>query len=649
MPQPTQYNRQNSFTGLAAQNPDTPYTGVDLDAEFNSVKLTLDQVLANLALIQRDDGDLANGIVGADQIEPALLTGLNPAEPWLTAQAYETTDTVTETNRLYVCAVAHTSGTFATDLAAGKWDELADFNSLPDGSVATAKLADLAVTTAKIADLAVTTAKIAADAVTYAKIQNVSATDKVLGRSSSGAGDIEEIACTSAGRALLDDADAAAQRTTLGLGSLAVLSGLAVDDLSNVTAPSPTSGQALVWDGAGWVNSTVAGSGAPTDGDYLVRTAHATLSAERVVTNTATVEWDWATGGQAKANVVDASISAAKLASDAVTTAKVLDGAITAAKLAGGILSGLDPGTMLATARVKLPSGFLWCNGAAVSRATYAALFAALSVAVTGNRTSGSTSIASVSEDLRNLGLVGAKIEGTGIPAGATITAVTASSLTISAAATSGSATSTSLTIIPWGSGDGSTTFNVPDKRGRVGAGRDDMGAAGDAAASRLTSATIVGTILANAGGSQTHTLLEAELAVHAHTATTSITVAGSGAHTHTGTTDGGGSHNHGGVTNSTNSHDHSYGTANRKNETAASGGAVDNLWKGTASDTTGNQPAHQHTIGTEAAHTHTFTIGSSGTHSHTATGTVTVNNSGSGNAHNNVQPTIVENWIIKT
>lgn len=59
------------------------------------------------------------------------------------------------------------------------------------------------------------------DAVTYAKIQNVSATDKLLGRVTAGAGDIEEITCTSAGRALLDDVDAAAQRTTLGLGSIA--------------------------------------------------------------------------------------------------------------------------------------------------------------------------------------------------------------------------------------------------------------------------------------------------------------------------------------------------------------------------------------------------------------------------------------------
>ena len=46
-------------------------------------------------------------------------------------------------------------------------------------------------------------------------------TDKLLGRSTAGAGIVEEIACTAAGRALLDDVDASAQRTTLGLGAMA--------------------------------------------------------------------------------------------------------------------------------------------------------------------------------------------------------------------------------------------------------------------------------------------------------------------------------------------------------------------------------------------------------------------------------------------
>jgi len=66
-------------------------------------------------------------------------------------------------------------------------------------------------------DGTVTTAKIVDANVTYAKIQNVSATDRLLGRSTAGAGVVQEITCTAFGRSLIDDADAATARTTLGL------------------------------------------------------------------------------------------------------------------------------------------------------------------------------------------------------------------------------------------------------------------------------------------------------------------------------------------------------------------------------------------------------------------------------------------------
>lgn len=58
---------------------------------------------------------------------------------------------------------------------------------------------------------------ISSDSVTYDKMQDTTTTDKILGRSTAGAGTIEEIACTSAGRAILDDVDASAQRSTLNV------------------------------------------------------------------------------------------------------------------------------------------------------------------------------------------------------------------------------------------------------------------------------------------------------------------------------------------------------------------------------------------------------------------------------------------------
>src|SRR5262245_36985448 len=60
------------------------------------------------------------------------------------------------------------------------------------------------------------------------------------------------------------------------------------------------------------------GGGAPVDATYLVQTANATLSNERVVTDTATVTWDFSTPGQAKAN---ASVAGSFQPLDATLTA----------------------------------------------------------------------------------------------------------------------------------------------------------------------------------------------------------------------------------------------------------------------------------------------------------------------------------------
>lgn len=68
---------------------------------------------------------------------------------------------------------------------------------------------------------------------------------------------------------------------------------------------------------------------------------------------------------------------------------------------------------------------------------------------------------------------------------------------------------------IQYGTGDGSTTFNVPDLRGRTVAGIDDS-------AARLTSTYFgVSPTLGANGGSESHTLVAAELASHTHSITT--------------------------------------------------------------------------------------------------------------------------------
>jgi hypothetical protein len=67
---------------------------------------------------------------------------------------------------------------------------------------------------------------ISSGVVTYNKIQIVSSADKLLGRSSSGAGIIEEISCTASGRALIASSTPTDMRMVLGLGSLSTSTGI---------------------------------------------------------------------------------------------------------------------------------------------------------------------------------------------------------------------------------------------------------------------------------------------------------------------------------------------------------------------------------------------------------------------------------------
>jgi microcystin-dependent protein len=173
----------------------------------------------------------------------------------------------------------------------------------------------------------------------------------------------------------------------------------------------------------------------------------------------------------------------------------------------------------------------------------------------------------------------------------------------------------------PYGNGDGSTTFNVPDLRGRVIAGLDNMGGTD---AGRLSWANTLGTT----GGAQTHTLTTAEMPSHTHI---------QDSHNHTQN-----SHNH-----TQNSHNH---TQDAHSHTTTQSYAY--LRGGAQGEAGGGQGFawHLDTQGvnaTTATNQATTATNQATTATNNAT-TATNQNAGGGGAHNNMQPTILMNYIIK-
>lgn len=169
----------------------------------------------------------------------------------------------------------------------------------------------------------------------------------------------------------------------------------------------------------------------------------------------------------------------------------------------------------------------------------------------------------------------------------------------------------TNGTVFPYGAntngsgGAGTTHFRVPDLKGRIPVGRDAGQTEFDA--------------LGETGGAKTHTLTTDEMPSHSHGASTNTT----GSHTHT--IDGVGDHYHTVPTRTTTNSSHTHIVGNRAASTPNPNNANDFVY----SD---NGGAHSHTM--QAA----------GDHSHS----VTVNSTGGDSAHNNLQPYITLNYIIK-
>ena len=176
-----------------------------------------------------------------------------------------------------------------------------------------------------------------------------------------------------------------------------------------------------------------------------------------------------------------------------------------------------------------------------------------------------------------------------------------------------------------YGAGDGATTFNLPDLRGYLLAGKDDMGGA---AASRITAGAsgIDGTVLGAAGGAQTVTLITAQMPAHGHGVSDPT-------HAH-GVSDP--SHSHG-VSDPTHAHSVAFSTAATTNGSVTPFAFVDGVGAG------GNITA------TAAAATNiSIAAGTTGISLGAAATGIAIQAAGGGAAHQNMPPTRICNFIMR-
>ncbi len=374
------------------------------------------------------------------------------------------------------------------------------------------------------------------DAVTYAKIQNVSATDRLLGRQTAGAGDVEEIACTAAGRSLIDDIDATAQRATLGLGTLATQNGT----FSGTSSGTNTGDQTITLtgdvtgSGTGSFAATIASSavtyakiqnvsatdkllGRSTAGAGDVEEIACTSLGRAIISRTTPLDVRNDINAQENLNSISLATSTAAvddkiLMNDAslfnvlrfVTPQTILD-----------LMTFTDTDDIDFTRSTNAVSAVL--KATAISSKSTATLDGTEEVLVhelTALKKTTTQAIADLASGVPSGSVM--DYAGSTLPTdwlwcdGSVISRTTYANLFTAIGTT-------------YGAGDGSTTFALPDARGRVTAGKDNMDntvGTGGGDAGRLTSgskAAVDGDTLGASGGVQEHTLLHEESGVPAH------------------------------------------------------------------------------------------------------------------------------------
>lgn len=311
---------------------------------------------------------------------------------------------------------------------------------------------------------------------------------------------------------------------------------------------------------------------------------------------------------------------------------------VTSSGGSGGGTSATGDGDLVGTikpwAGLIAPNQYVFAYGQELSRTTYNALFSAITQSILLTCTSGSPILTNVSDTTQIR--IGSALELSCVAPGTTVISKTAVSVTLSA--NSSLSTGATAVFFPFGNGNGSTTFNVPDLRGYAIAGRDNMGGI---AAARLTTAyfnpggTSDPDALGAPGGGQSHVLLTTELAAHTHTSP-ALTDPG---HIHSITDPG---HIHA-ITDPGHSHQALPGQ-NFVSTTTATG-----LYN-TSTAPIGGSPQASTGSNTTGITINSHSTGITGANSNTTGITLAANtgSTGSGTAFSVVQPSLTLNYIIK-
>lgn len=235
MPYPDKLDMTYSYTGFAAGLGNGSFPGSQLDADLSLTEARLNALNDFVRGLSRSDGKLANGLVTPDSLSSEARAAFNssftPRGPWAGSTEYEVGDVVSTNaaTKAYVCLIEHTSaGTFSADLAAGRWLLWAvDGNTA--AAIAFTPVGNIAASTVQAALVELDGEKQPLATPLTALAALSPAADKLPYFSSGTTMALADL--TSFARTLLDDATAAAMRTTLGLGAMALRPSIATADI----------------------------------------------------------------------------------------------------------------------------------------------------------------------------------------------------------------------------------------------------------------------------------------------------------------------------------------------------------------------------------------------------------------------------------